>query len=79
MSDRRIQPNHLVISLGIVVALFMVASGVASLVNGFHDDSAITREVFGNIPGPLKLAFYSTIPLLIIWGAVLFSYRVQNW
>ena len=79
MSDRRIQPNHLVISLGIVVALFMVASGVASLVNGFHDDSAITREVFGNIPGPLKLAFYSAIPLLIIWGTVLFSYRVQNW
>ena len=76
MSDRRIQPNQLVIGLGLVVALLTVASGVASLVNGFHDDSEITREVFGNIPGPLKLAFYSAIPLLVIWGAVLFSYRV---
>ena len=35
--------------------------------------------MFANIPGPLKLAFYSVIPLLIIYGAVLFSYRVQNW
>ncbi|GIS99342.1 MAG: hypothetical protein CM1200mP26_10550 [Acidimicrobiales bacterium] len=76
---RRLRPNHAVIGLGVLVALFTAASGVASVVNEFHDDSPITREVFANIPGPLKLAFYSVIPLLIIYGAVLFSYRVQNW
>ena len=76
---RRLRPNHAVIGLGVLVALFTAASGVASVVNEFHDDSPITREVFANVPGPLKLAFYSVIPLLIIYGAVLFSYRVQNW
>ena len=78
-TTRRFRPNHAVIGLGVVVALFTAASGVASLVNEFHDDSPITREVFANIPGPLKLAFYSVIPMLIVYGAVLFSYRVQNW
>ncbi len=78
-TTRRFRPNHAVIGLGVLVALFTAASGVASVVNEFHDDSPITREVFANVPGPLKLAFYSVIPLLIVYGAVLFSYRVQNW
>ena len=79
MNERRLRPNHAVIGLGVLVALFTAASGVASVVNGFHDDSPVTREVFANVPGPLKLAFYTVIPVLIIYGAVLFSYRVQNW
>ena len=78
-TTRRFRPNHAVIGLGVLVALFTAASGVASVVNEFHDESPITREVFANVPGPLKLAFYSVIPLLIVYGAVLFSYRVQNW
>ena len=79
MNPQRLRPNHAVIGLGVLVALFTAGSGVASLVNGFHDDSPITREVFVNVPGPLKLAFYTVIPMLIIYGAVLFSQRVQNW
>ena len=67
-ATRRFRPNHAVIGLGVLVALFTAASGVASLVNDFHDDSPITREVFANIPGPLKLAFYSVIPMLIVYG-----------
>ena len=79
MAENRFRPNHAVIGLGIAVALFTAASGVASVVNGFHDDSPVTREVFFNVPGPLKLAFYTVIPVLIVYGAVLFSHRVQNW
>ena len=79
MSRQRTRPHHLVIGLGVLVAVFTAASGVASVVNGFHDDSPITREVFWNIPGPVKLAFYSVIPLLIVYGAVLFANRVRNW
>ena len=79
MNPQRLRPNHAVIGLGVLVALFTAGSGVASLVNGFHDDSPITREVFINVPGSLKLAFYTVIPMLIIYGAVLFSQRVQNW
>ena len=52
MAENRFRPNHAVIGLGIAVALFTAASGVASVVNGFHDDSPVTREVFFNVPGP---------------------------
>ena len=37
------------------------------------------REVFGGIPGPLKLVFYTVIPVMLVWGAWQFSLRVQNW
>ena len=63
---RRLRPNHAVIGLGVLVALFTAASGVASVVNEFHDDSPITREVIANIPATLKQAFYSVNRLLII-------------
>ncbi|HIL48819.1 MAG TPA: hypothetical protein EYG32_07355, partial [Acidimicrobiia bacterium] len=63
MNPQRLRPNHAVIGLGGLVALFTAGSGVASLLNGFHDDSPITREVFVNVPGPLKLAFYTVIPM----------------
>ncbi|HAQ23015.1 MAG TPA: iron-sulfur protein, partial [Acidimicrobiaceae bacterium] len=79
MADKRLRPHHAVIGLGVLVALFTALSGVASVVNGFHDDSPITREVFANVPGSLKLAFYTVIPVLIVYGAVLFAARTRNW
>ena len=75
----RIKPHHLVVVLGVAVALFTAASGIVAGVAGFHDDSPITREVFGNIPAPLKVAFYTVIPVLLVYGAVLFAHRVKNW
>ena len=60
-------------------AIVVAISGVAATVFQFHDDSAVQREVFDNIPGPLKLAFYTVIPMMFVYGAVLFSYRVRNW
>ena len=53
--------------------------GSSASVAGFHDESAITREVFGNIPAPLKVAFYTVIPILLVYGAVLFANRAKNW
>ena len=35
--------------------------------------------MFDNIPGPFKLAFYTVLPMMFVYGAVLFSYRVRNW
>ena len=61
------------------VALFTAGSGIVAGVAGFHDDSAITREVFGNIPAPLKVAFYTVIPILLVYGSVLFANRAKNW
>ena len=79
MDQRKFEPHHAAIGLGILVALFTAASGIAATVNGWHDDSEITREVFGNIPDALKVTFYTVIPVLIVYGAVLFANRMKNW
>jgi Fe-S oxidoreductase/nitrate reductase gamma subunit len=76
---RRIKPQHLVITLGVLVALVTIASGVAATIEQWHDDSPTTRQVFGNIPSAWKLVFYTILPVVFVYGAVLFSQRVRNW
>ncbi len=78
-ADKRIKPHHLVIGLGVAVAAFTATSGVVPLITEWHDESPIGREVFFNIPSPVKLAFYIVIPALIVYGAVMFSNRTRNW
>ncbi len=75
----RIKPNHIWVAVGAGIALVTALSGVAAAVFQFHDDSAIQREVFVNVPSPLKLAFYTVMPILLLWATVQLSYRVKNW
>jgi len=75
----RIKPHHLAIGLGIGIAVFTAISGVVPLITGWENENAIHREVFGNVPGPLKVAFYTAIPLLLVWGAFQFANRMKNW
>ncbi len=79
MSKRRVKPNQLPIAIGVLVAAVTVASGIAATTLQFHDDSPITREVFGGVPSAWKLVFYTVLPVLFVYGAVLFSQRVKNW
>jgi Fe-S oxidoreductase/nitrate reductase gamma subunit len=76
---KRIKPHHLVIGLGAGIALFTATSGVVPLITEWHDDSPVQRHVFGNIPSAVKLAFYVVIPLVLVYGAVMFAMRVKNW
>jgi Fe-S oxidoreductase/predicted flap endonuclease-1-like 5' DNA nuclease/nitrate reductase gamma subunit len=76
---KRFKPQEWVIGLGIAVAVFTALSGVAAAIFDQKGDSPIHREVFGNIPTAAKVAFYSIIPALIIYGAWNFSLRVKNW
>src|SRR3954471_9866812 len=78
-SSRRLRPHQLVIALGVAVGLFTVGSGLLPLWTKWHDDSPVQREVFIDIPSAVKLAFYTIIPLLIVYGSVLFAQRVKNW
>lgn len=78
-TQRRIRPHHIAIGVGVGFGLFTVASGIVPLFTEWHDDSPIQREVFGGIPGVWKLVFYTVIPAMLVYGAVLFSYRVRNW
>ena len=75
----RLRPNQTAIIVGVVIALVVALSGVAATVFQFHDESEVQREVFGFIPGPVKLAFYTVLPVMFVAGAVMFSYRVRNW
>src|SRR5690606_25600238 len=71
--------HHLAIGLGIGIAVFTAISGIVPQITGWHNDNAIHREVFGNVPGPLQVAFYTVIPVLIVWGAFQFANRMKNW
>src|SRR3954447_10141133 len=75
----RVRPHHLVIGFGVFWALFSIASGLGPLVLQWFDDSPIQREVFENIPGPWRLAFYTLLPVLFVYGSVMFADRVKNW
>ncbi|MEP6659368.1 MAG: heterodisulfide reductase-related iron-sulfur binding cluster [Acidimicrobiales bacterium] len=79
MSSRRIAPHQIVILLGVVFGVFTLASGVVSVIEGWHDDSPIAREVFTGVPGALQVAFYTLTPMLLVYGAIVFSQRVRNW
>ncbi|MEM7340228.1 MAG: heterodisulfide reductase-related iron-sulfur binding cluster [Actinomycetota bacterium] len=71
--------SQLWLGVGLLIAVITVVSGIAAAAFEFHDDAAVQREVFTNIPSPIKLAFYTIIPVLIVWGTLQMSYRVKNW
>ena len=73
--------RKLVLGLGITFAIVTLLSGVSGWVfqDAQVDHSPMTREVFEGIPTSLVTLFYILIPVLIIYGAVLFSQRTKNW
>jgi len=75
----RIKPHHLAIAIGMGMAIVTLASGIAATTFSFHNESPIHREVFGNIPGALKFAFYVVTPLLLAYGGWNFAQRMRNW
>ncbi|MEX0846679.1 MAG: (Fe-S)-binding protein, partial [Ilumatobacteraceae bacterium] len=76
---KRLKPHQLVIGIGCAMGLFTLVSGIVPLITGWHSDSEITREVFEGIPGPIVAAFYTVVPVLLVWGAFAFADRVKNW
>ena len=77
---RGIRPNHIIIGLWTGVAVITAVSGIAATVFEFHhEEGAQTREVFGNIPSPIKAMFYALIPTLLIYVGFQLSFRVKNW
>ena len=76
---KRIRPYQIVIGIGVFMALFTVASGILPLITDWHNENDVTREPFGGIPGPLQIAFYTVVPVFLVWGAWAFAQRVRNW
>ena len=75
----RVKPHQLALVLGIAIGLFAVVSGILPQITGWENDNAIHRTVFVNIPGPIQIAFYTVIPVMIVWGAFMFANRMKNW
>ena len=77
---RGIRPNHLIIGFWTLIALITAGSGIAAAVFEFHhEEGAVTREVFDNIPTAIKVMFYSLVPALLIYCGFQLSFRVKNW
>ena len=72
-------PHKIVLAVGIFMGLFTLASGIIPQFTHWHGTKDVSREVFDGIPGPLQVAFYTVIPVLLVWGAFAFSNRVKNW
>ncbi|MFM2076389.1 MAG: hypothetical protein RJA49_279, partial [Actinomycetota bacterium] len=72
-------PHKIVLAVGIFMGLFTLASGIIPQFTKWHGTKEPAREVFDGIPGPLQVAFYTVIPVLLVWGAFAFSNRVRNW
>ena len=66
-----------VIGMGVSIGAF--GSWLSAAVFDFEQDSPVSREVFGNIPEPLEIAFYAVVVVIVIWGGYHFARRVQNW
>ena len=79
MTFKRLTPQQVVLGIGIVFGIITAISGIAAEVFSFSNDSEEHREVFVNIPDVLRLAFYTILPVLIVYGAWMFSLRVKNW
>jgi Fe-S oxidoreductase len=75
----RVRPGYVAVGVGIAFALLVVASGVVATVLQWHDDSGVQRVVFVNVPSAWKAVFYTVLPVVIVYGAVVFSWRVRNW
>ncbi|HEX5947404.1 MAG TPA: hypothetical protein VFY82_14055 [Acidimicrobiales bacterium] len=76
---RRIKPPAVAMAIGIGFAIVVVVSGIAATALQWHDDSAVQREVFINIPSAWKAIFYTVLPILIVVGAIAFANRIKNW
>ena len=78
MSTR--SPQRLVLGIGVAIGVFTALSGIVSNIFKFDQvDNPVHRTVFGNIPGPIQVAFYVLLSMMIVYGAWVFSLRVKNW
>ena len=76
---KRFRPYQLSIAIGLGMGTFTLLSGIVPQFTKWHSTSEQTREVFEGIPGPLQAAFYTILPVMLVWGAFRFADRIRNW
>ena len=73
------KPHVAVLIVGVLVALFTIASGLAPRITEWTEGSHVTRHDFVNIPDPMYWAFYITAAVMLFVCAWLVSQRVRNY
>lgn len=76
---KRFKPYQLSIAFGIGIGSFTLISGIVPQLTGWENTSLVHREVFDGIPTALQVAFYTIIPMMLIWGSLRFADRIRNW
>ena len=75
-----LKPHHLAIGLGIGIAVFTVALRRRAADHRVaRRQRRSTARSSSTSPGRCKLAFYTVIPVMIVWGAFRFADRMKNW
>ena len=75
----RLKPHQIVLATGVGAGLVFAGSGIAPAIVGWHDESPVSREVFGNIPSAVKVLFYVAVAVTAVVASKLASDRVKNW
>ena len=78
-ASKRLRPYQISIAFGVGIGVFTVISGIVPQITDWQSDSPVHRKVFEGIPGAYQLAFYTVIPMLLIWGSIRFADRIRNW
>ena len=76
---KRFKPYQLSIAFGVGIGTFTLISGIVPQLTGWKSTSLIHREVFEGIPTAFVVAFYTVIPMMLIWGSLRFADRIRNW
>ena len=75
----KLRPHHLILGFWLLLATAFGRRAWSRPCHRQHDDSPVTREVFGNIPGAWKLVLYTFTAITLAYVGTQFSYRVRNW
>jgi len=62
----RPKPHQIVLATGVAAGLVFAGSGIAPSIVGWHDESPVSREVFGNIPTAVKVLFYLAVAITAV-------------
>jgi Fe-S oxidoreductase/nitrate reductase gamma subunit len=75
----RIKASQVVLLIGFLFAIFTLASGIVPSLTHWEHHALVQRQMFGNIPTPMKVAFYTAVATMLFICAWLASIRVRNY
>ena len=75
----RPKPHQAVLAVGVIAAVGTLVSGIAPRLTEWHDDSSVSRAVFGDVPDPVYWLFYGVVSVALLITAWLIAARVRNY